>query len=216
MQSIFNLSNYRLIFTTLGWYIYYSSINRKVKNLNIGENIISATHAIICIILSYLYYTNEITNLEYLMNLSIGYYLIDSFINIIHYNNKMNIIYLLHHFVSILIVSYLSDNNTSNVYMTLTGFLLAELSNIPLYIVYFLFQLKKSYKSFYLTIITYLFIIIETICYISLRLLIGSYVLYNMYTHIDITLSILGLLIEIMSLFWSYKLCYQVLNYKFV
>jgi len=136
-----------IIYTAL-WYICYQTL-LKYWELKFTrgqvQNIMSSIHActVICCTSSLLLNHNGLpVRTEFLMLFSQGYYIYD----FLQYKwNSKNAVFLIHHVVSIYVLTYLPtyDEGDQNALALVIGLLGAELSNIPMYITYHFIQEKK-------------------------------------------------------------------------
>lgn len=194
------------IWYQIGNYLYDNAIN---KNFKISRTYVSAIHAM-TVIFSYLLGIPGYI----LLHLSITYYIVDTTYELINLlipekpNRKIKIYdlgMLLHHVISIITLTYFTDPKVE--YYVFRAFYLAEVSNLPMYVVY---QLKANgYKNNYVlkTIIA-----IEALAYIVLRLIIGGRITYEMWFENEIPLFIFisATLMLIISAVWTSKLVKQL------
>jgi hypothetical protein len=134
------------------WYICYQTLLKSWElKFTRGQvqNIMSAIHActVICVTSSLLLNHNGLPiRTEFLMLFSQGYYIYD----FLQYKwNSKNSVFLVHHIVSIYVLTYLStyDQGDQNALALVIGLLGAELSNIPMYITYHFIHQKKRYMK---------------------------------------------------------------------
>lgn len=206
------LSLYSIIFVVI------FRIYKNCYTVKTAETLLSTTHATLVILMCLKYYrytSNELYYATFIYVVSTSYYIVDTIINLVYIGGKMGLPFFAHHVISMIILSFLGINANAN-NAIISGLFLAELSNIPMYITYFLLQHEKTHPSKMLSYLIYIFTIIETIAFTVLRLIIGSYKLIMFYLHGDIPLTIFitGLFIEVVSLIWSHKLWKQVFNPK--
>lgn len=198
--------------------IYYEKILSIFYNSKNSRNLVAATHAYLSVILhSYLAitYPNEsILNLSYCI--SIGYFLYD--IYYIFKYEKLNILrgmYIYHHFASIcLLLNNKTFNNTSQL------ILLAEISNLPSYTIYYYLhddnyiRNKSNHNGNNISIINFCKII-QKILYFFIRIFLMTIILVNMVLNLDFsdmrifTLACLIFPVYIMGILWSTILIYN-------
>lgn len=130
------------------WYICYQTLLKSWElKFTRGQvqNIMSSIHActVICCTSSLLLNHNGLpVRTEFLMLFSQGYYIYD----FLQYKwNSKNSVFLVHHVVSIYVLTYLPTYNEGdqNALALVIGLLGAELSNIPMYVTYHFIQEKK-------------------------------------------------------------------------
>jgi hypothetical protein len=179
------------------------------KNFKVSRTYVSVIHAM-TVILSYLLGIPGYI----LLHLSITYYIVDTMYELMNLlvpekeNRKIKIYdlgMLLHHVISMITLTYFVDQKVE--YYVFRAFYLAEISNLPMYVVY---QLKANgYKNNYVlkTIIA-----IEALAYIVLRLVIGGKITYDMFFENDIPsfVFISAILMLIISAVWTNKLVKQL------
>ena len=172
------------------------------REFKITRNLVSTTHACGVIISSYLNLDNH-----YLYYWSVCYYITDAMYEIYTIRKIYNLGMLLHHIVTIGVLNYLLNPITMS-YMR-TAFLLSEISNLPMYLVYHL----KSNK-FEQNIMLRLLIFVEAMGFLFLRLFWGGFILYEIIfiNPLPIPMCISGTFILIISLLWTIKLIKQVFN----
>lgn len=184
------------------------------KNFDIATLLNSVTHASI-IILSYLIGIPG-TVVYYI---SITYYITDTcyeIIRLIPFNNNksmkfrlFNLGIFIHHAVIIYSIKYLSDETTGKAIFY--AYYLAELSNFPMYIVHYLKKIKYPNQ-----IVVNLFVLVEVIAYIYLRLYLCGYHAYLLLfdPNMPYTIIITSWIILIISAIWTWKLIQQVYSPK--
>jgi len=195
-----------ILLPSLFW-LFTFYISKRISNAKVAETILSTIHATIIILSATHFYPRSIATIYYLSN---TYYIIDGILYSMFIGGTMSMPFIFHHMVSITALSFLGISDIIDDHIV-TGLLLAELSNIPMYITYFLLQLKKITKSNILKYTIFLLTIIEALSFTILRLVIGSYQLFNMYKELPIVLITMGILIQIVTIVWCHKLWYQVI-----
>lgn len=191
------------IWGCIGNYYYYNIYN---KNFKLSRMSVSATHAV-TVILSYVIGIPG----NILMHVSISYYLIDTvyeLMNSLEQNKKIKIYDLgivLHHVVSIVALTYFTYLKTE--YYLYKAFYLAEISNLPMYLVYHL--QKINYANNY---VLKPLIAVEALGFIILRLIMGGSIFYEMLFENEIAgiIYILSIIMLIISVVWSQKLIVQL------
>lgn len=147
---------FELLTTTGLWFGWRSFLSRLIK-LDNTDNIISFTHA--CGSVMSLFPLFLITNsqLEYFhYYFSLGYFLQDSFHLCNQGINLRRILFLYHHVVSIVLLTYLKwsyENrldgiNTEVKSLMFRLFFWGELSNIPNYLVYYVLHNNSRWKTY--------------------------------------------------------------------
>ena len=196
------------IIPIISWYYfgnmicYYNQYNFKV-----ARNIISAIHALSVISL---YSLNVNIMLMYLI--SRGYYTVDTAYEVADLKRANSIkLYqlgmLLHHFVTLYGLQYMINPLTSY-YVTYT-FFLAEVSNLPLYLMRHL-RSKGYYNKYLIKGITFL----EFVAYFVLRICMCIPIIYNVfiYSNVDIYLKCMTITMYLISGFWTYKMFGQLIR----
>ena len=197
----------QLIFL-IGWTYYGNKLYQRTnKNFNISRLCNSATHAIL-VILCYLFYIPS-----YMLHyISITYYVIDTLYEIINLfpQTEKNIkAYdfgtIAHHIIIVLSLKYLLDPITCSYVYYL--FFLSELSNLPMYVVYYLKKTKYENDWVIRSII-----ILEAVGYIVLRLILGTKQVYELFfiPSIPMPMIISAISILVISAIWTRKLVTQV------
>ncbi|ARF12228.1 hypothetical protein Klosneuvirus_4_43 [Klosneuvirus KNV1] len=203
------------IFGLIIWAYYGTKIyNLTNKNFHITSIINSTTHASI-IVLSYLIGIPG-TIVYYI---SITYYILDTCYELIDLipdkTNKpiqirlYNLGIFIHHAIIIYSIKYIANEVTEKTIFY--AFYLAELSNFPLYAVQY-FK-KTKYQN---QIIINMFVIIEIISYLYLRLYLCGYHAYLLLfeQNIPYAVTITAWSMLIISAVWTWKLIMQVYNHK--
>jgi hypothetical protein len=144
---------------------------------------------------------------------SITYYMMDTLyelVDLVKVNRSIALYdfgMLVHHVVSMIVLEYLWHHHTQkHMYY---AFYLAELSNLPMYLVY---HLKNSgFKNKYLM---KGLIFIEAIAFIGLRLILGGMLSFELMwmQHIPVFMKVASVILLIISLVWTNKLIRQVLG----
>lgn len=208
------------------WVLYYKLL--LIDNQNIKRNFISLTHSILCIIFCSIQYS------ELIYYLSTSYYTFDLIMQLLTTTNLLNTSTLtlgFHHIISIYGIQYLlTDNKFLDVFMFI--FMLLEISNIPVYIMYYWkhvmkniklnenlkdnYNLKNKYfnNEYNIEIINYIItkilLMIEIIFYLVFRM---SYSLYLTLINIKIIpndLLILFTSLYLLSIFWWINMIHQL------
>ena len=130
----------------LGFFIcwIYNFVLNYFFEKKIARNYVSATHAYSCVLVNGLYLLTDSNNLYILSkNLTISYFLYDtSYILVFENVNLLNGCYLYHHISTIYLLNQPFLENILNKII-----FLAELSNLPSYIVYYYLHIDKKYRN---------------------------------------------------------------------
>lgn len=166
-----------LIFILNILYCKFFNIFFNSKN---SRNFVAATHAFLVVLLNSIYFITDnysICQLSYYI--SFGYFLFDLFYIILFESlNFLRALFIYHHIAAI----YLIINNHL-IYNTPQLFFLGELSNLPNYVIYY--YLHQNNPSELEKNILYYTRIIQKIFYGTIRVIINSFVLYEMFTILD-------------------------------
>ena len=133
--------------------------------------------------------------------------MLDGIFEAYHIKKIFNSALLLHHVVTIYILSYLRDENLAGyIYYP---FFLSELSNLPMYLVYH----KKSSKYDNM-IMMRMFILMEALSFLILRMILGGIATFKLFfiDAVPITIPLAGILVYIMSGVWLKSLTEQLLK----
>lgn len=172
---------------TIIWFIYYNYIN---NNNKIKRNMISATHSVITILLCYF---NQYALVYYI---STSYFIYDSILQI--YNNIMNrasILMLFHHVISIYALQYLYDYE--NHLLLMYCYMILEISNIPMYIMYHLVKTRNRRKY-----LVNFVLLCEIFSFMILRVVYLGYVYVNNITRYSYDIIVIATLLYILTLVW--------------
>lgn len=178
VESHFNIG-YILPIITL-WQRIYSEILKYKPDPVVTNNIVSSIHCI-----TYITHYNYAYNIDYVLHISIGYYIYDLLYILSWYLHKhklqsseyyLNMLYSIHHLIAIALIN--ETLTSENKLFMLYGYYLMELSNIMLYVS---LHIEKEYAGYlYLTIISD---IIHLVWYSYIRLfLLTSFVYDSVYT----------------------------------
>lgn len=191
-----------VILLIIFWNILLFTFYHKNNSLKLSRNFISAIHAL-GVVFSYITHINP--SIVYYW--AISYYLVDGFFEVATINRLYNIGLLVHHIVTVKVLIYLNDSYTSDVMFY--AFFLSELSNIPMYIVYYLKSIKYPNK-----LLIKFSIFVEALSFIILRLIIGSKIAYDCYFNLNmpLPLCVASVFILGISLTWILKLVKQLIN----
>lgn len=182
------------------WIILTGLFNYFIKDFKVTRMLISTFHAL-SIILSY--------NMNYqgsmLTDWSITYYLMDMFYELQDQFRLFKLGIILHHILAIINVSYLNDKVVEHYIFYI--FYIAEISNMPMYLWYYLSHTGYSNHP----ILNYI-ILSEIIFYIILRLGIGTYMSYQYFfiPEMPILINISSVIMLIISMIWTIKLIKQL------
>jgi len=176
-------------------------------NLKNSRNIVSATHALSCVVLdgAYLFTGYGIFGII-AHQISLGYFAFDMYYMIRYEKiNMLRCLYFYHHFASIYMIvnSHLLYNSHQLVFY-------GELSNLPSYVIYHYLHddVKNTWTDFMINI----FKKIQKIVYGIIRLPIMSYILINMIRTLDFSnpevLKMVSIIspVYFMGLVWTFKL----------
>ena len=203
--AFFTVPLLMVIWYNIGNYFYY---NLNKKNFKLSRMNVSAVHAI-SVILSYLIGIPG----HLLIYWSTTYYIMDTLyegVNLYSPEKNVNLYefgIILHHIISIFIISYLPQPIIGNyIYQS---FFLAEVSNLPMYLVYHL--QKIGYTNNY---VLKSVIFVEALAYIICRLVLCSEIAYDMFFRNDVPWSIWisSVVILIISAVWTIKLFKQLVR----
>lgn len=182
------------------------------------ENTFAFIHAVGAIIIGCLYTINN-SWMHLAMGWGIGYFILSTIFQLLQFGNKMSLPYILHHIVTLITLYNIPDPILQKYIMT--GYLLAEISNIPMYIAYnqvhnidvFVKCYKKPnpesiYKQHVKPSEELLYV--EVIIYTFCRILIGGYLMYDMIYTTPYFITFIGLTLYSMSIIWCSKLWNQI------
>lgn len=177
-----------------GWRVDTKQV-KKISNIN------SVIHACI-VILSY----SQPYDFNELAFLSITYYIYDAFVLVaMGIGTGMDIIMLLHHFSCI--VGLHSSTNTDCISVVRSLFLLSEISNIPIFLMYHLRAVKYDDKKLMTRLI-----LIEAASYFIFRMVMTPPYIQILIEKGFYMQSFIGICIYIMSGWWICKLVGQFLE----
>lgn len=192
------------------WILFYTTI--PILNQNIKRNLISVIHSITCVILC-------LMNLpEQIFYLSSSYYTYDMILQILttaKIFNASTISMSIHHIIGVYSLQYLISNNKELVDIFLYMFMLLEISNFPVYIMYHWKQSygkKSSEKKFSVTLITKILLILEIVTYFVFRMTYTLYLLIINYQLVPMDLMIISVVLYLLSIFWWMNMIYQLKN----
>jgi hypothetical protein len=192
---------WKCLLSVLVWNIYSHHIVRNKSDIieyKLAQNIVSATHAYLCIpIISLIYY--NILSDQWGIYWSMGFYITDTIYLLLNKWNSITIGYLYHHSLAIIALNLMFlDKYKQDITELL---FLAELSNLPLYIVYYL-KKKRPNSRLYKICLN-----IEICQYGFIRIFgFGSY-LYVIYQKYDTIIITNCYILYGMGLYWSIQLC---------
>jgi len=196
----------------IGWYFIGDSIYYyNNSDFKIARNLVSAIHALTVIF----FYQMQFSTL-YLFYISRGYYIIDSLYELIQMkkNNSIKLYQLgilLHHALTIIGLNYLVNDLTSHhIYRT---YFLAEVSNLPMYLIRYLLHTNINSSNNNKYIIKGL-TIIEFAAYIYFRLILCVPIIISVFKDQNAPnlLRLMSLAMYSISGMWTYKLFKQVIN----
>ncbi len=188
------------------WYLigntvyYYNN-----DDFKIARNITSSLHALSVI----LFYQFSLSVLP-LFYLSRGYYLMDTLYELVSLKSASSIKLfhlgmLLHHIVTILSLYYLI--NPATTFYLYYSYFLAELSNLPMYVMRHLHSINITNKYIVTPIL-----LMEFLAYIIFRMIMCVPIMYAVFldTNVPIQLKSMTFLMYGLSGFWTYKLFGQI------
>lgn len=204
---------YNYILSTLGfiipaatWYLisnavyYYNN-----DDFKIARNITSSLHALTVIF----FYQFNLSVLP-LFYISRGYYLIDTMYELSSLKSALSIKLfqlgmLFHHIVTILSLYYLINPVTTG-YLYYSYFL-AELSNLPMYVMRHLHSINMTNKYIITPIL-----LIEFLAYIIFRMIMCVPIMYAVFLNSNSQMILKSMVISMYCLsgFWTYKLLGQI------
>lgn len=183
----------------------------------IQENTLAFIHAIGAIIIGSLYSINH-EWMYFAMNWGIGYFMLSTIFQLLQFGNKMSLPYIIHHIVTLTSLYNITDPSLQKYIMI--GYLLAEISNIPMYIAYnqvhnidvFVNYYKKQDNNIYMEHVkpSKELLYVEAIIYTFCRILIGGYLIYDMVYVTPYFITFIGLTLYSMSIIWCMKLWNQI------
>ena len=196
-----DLLRYTFVFLLWNCYSYFISIKSQDKeSYSLSRNIFSATHAYSCVPMVALVLYGMLSY-KWVIYWSTAYFISDTIPMLLF--NKYNVItiaYIIHHIIAVISL-YSMNYDQYRPYVLQTVFI-AEISNFPLYIVYYL-KKKKSNRHIYHTCLG-----IETVHYSILRIIGLGYCFYHIVRDFGHNYAITFgcTLIYGMGLIWSHKL----------
>ena len=205
LLCVWPLLNYILNADSL---IEYTYNNTKLKN-----NIISAFHTSISNITNILYFiTYNQTLLQFSSLFSLTYFIWDTYRIILCQNDES--LFLIHHIITINLLDKIYNNYYSNQLLALL--LIAELSNIPYYIVYYRMKVNKlSNKPYYNKSKIDLIKTIQIYLFIICRVILFTFFSYKLTYLIDDKLLLFELhIIYILGLIWLFNTIKGVYSHK--
>ena len=189
-----------------GYYFTNKYVENYLNKKN-ARNFIAGMHAFSSVIGNSTYLLTNNTLIKSLsLNLSIGYFLYDSYY-IIRFDKAkfLNYCYLYHHFASLyMIYNYKYFNYVNHL------ILLGEFSNLPSYFIYHYLHLENKTSEVQNKIVFYKGL--QRVVYTIIRIPVMSYFLKRLITTLDLSdaklFSIFGVTfpVYLMGLFWSAKI----------
>jgi len=242
MYSMYNYMSLPIYVTSILWLFVYLFINTisettfepKLENNKLVRGELS-THKIIENTMSFIHAGGAITLCifylidyrwkNYVMVYGTGYFLYATLYQYIllvgktfmKFENKMSNTYLIHHIITFISLSYISQP-TLEKYLIL-GYLFAEVSNIPMYIAYNQLNNVKAFEKIYKEDNTTIYarkirpssevLYAEAIIYTYSRIFLGGYLIGKL-CYTTSSLIIEGILLYMMSIIWCIKLWKQI------
>lgn len=191
------------------WVLFYVLL--PISNQNIKRNLLSFLHSIMCVIMC----IYELPS--YIFYLSSSYYTYDLIMQLLTTNKLLNastISMSFHHIIGVYGLQYLNSNNEILINNFLYMYMLLEISNFPVYIMYHWKQIidkkKTEIDNFYIRLISKILLIIEIITFTILRISYSSYLLITTYNIFPNDILIISALLYILSCFWLLNMLYQL------
>lgn len=199
-------------FSLFSGYFAANSILENYFNKKNARNMIAGLHAFSSVVANsaYLITGNPVLN-TLSLNISTGYFLFDGYY-IVRFDklNLLRYFYLYHHFASLFMIKNYMLFNGANLII-----LVAELSNLPSYVIYHYMHIddeKKNKKTEEIVVTTKK---IQKVMYGLIRVPVMSYILYDIITSVDFNTPGVSWLIGItfpvylMGIGWTIKLLTQ-------
>lgn len=177
----------------LHFHFLFGLFQRNYKT-SIAHNFLSLNHSAVSILLS-LYHINISPIPHIIVCYSCAYYLYD--LTLYKFEAK-NTTYILHHITSIYFISSILRRHL-DVNLIVKGFMVCEITNQPMYLVY-----HKIQKGEY---IPKKLLFIEGIFYAIIRPLYGLYIIYEAELMMTV---ISSLIFGIMSIVWGYGVLHKI------
>lgn len=165
----------------------------------IAENFTCSVHAILSVILCFGYLISGSKILvNHILKISVGFFLSDFFVNFFSIKlTKFNFIIMFHHLLTIFLLNF---SSFSPVFLVLS-LMIAELSNIPNYIVLHLIKTNVNPDT-----IQY-FKKIQVYFYSFFRIIVGFIPLYAYRNSFDLNIqTFIAFFVYIFGVYWSYRL----------
>lgn len=181
-----------------------STLHFNKYGFKIARNCTSTIHAAFVLI----FFTFGISPMD-MLYVTTGYYLFDCIIEsieLIKHHRLYNFGMVLHHAVSMYVLSYLQDPTLCEyIYYS---FFIIEVSNFPVYLVYYLKSIKYGNE-----ILIRLLILLEITSFTICRIMIyGTMLLHGIKMGIPFAPLLCGALIYIMSVIWLYGMVLQFIR----
>lgn len=170
----------------------------------LARNCTSTLHATFVLI----FYTIEIAPID-MLYVTTGYYLFDCIIEsieLVKHNRLYNFGMVLHHTVSMYVLSYLQDPTLCEyIYYS---FVIIEVSNFPVYLVYYLKSIKYDNE-----LVMRLLILLEITSFAICRIILyGAMLLHGIKIGVSFGPLLCGILLYIMSVIWIYGMILQFIR----
>lgn len=199
-------------FSLFSGYVITNRILENYFNKKNARNMIAGLHAFSSVVSNsaYLLVGNPILN-TISLNISIGYFLFDGYY-IIRFDklNLLRYFYLYHHFASLYMIKNHILFNGANLII-----LVAELSNLPSYVIYHYMHIEDEKKNKKTEEIVNITKKIQKVMYGLIRVPVMSYILYDILANVDFSIPGVPWLIGItfpvylMGIGWTLKLMSQ-------
>ena len=186
--------------------IIHTFLPKYCHNLNISLNLVSLSHALLTIMGSLYFIINENwesdtfnDNQIKLIHFSASYFIYDSIFILI---NKIDLMFLAHHFL-ILLIYYITVSNNIGAKFIIYSIFLGEITN-PLQITWSISRVLNYNKitDYIFPIFSFNFIIVRTFVIPYYHYLLLKDMFSNSYTIINYTLIIISLIGNLGSLIW--------------
>ena len=173
-------------------FMYLVLGNDTEKQLKLTRNFIGLMDAFLCCMYSLLWFIYD-NDAYYQLSIIIptSYYIWDSYLIIINKLHKENP-YVYHHIVSIWVLASLSDSNSLFSSIMYSPLIFAELSNLPLYVTYYVIKSypklqnnKPNINNIYMQLVTKT---IQLFIYFVIRIVVFTYLIYEKFNILDINI----------------------------
>jgi len=190
------------------WILVYQLIS--ISNNNIKRNIMSTIHSLVAI---YLCLNDYHITIFYW---SSSYYIYDLVMQLLSSSGLLSastMTLALHHIIAIYTLEYFKLGENELTYIFTYMFMLLEISNIPVYIMYYWKQIckdKPDMNNFIKNFITKILLMCEILSFMLMRLTYSLYLLLINYHLFTMDLIFISLFLYLLSLFWWINMLYQI------